>query len=280
MPLPDPPAWLAQPWALSSLVPFLAGLVTAELLHRMRLSGLALLAGVFATALLAVEPAARLHLDAMPGKILAVLCGAAAFGLLFDVVRPLRPLLRYAAASAGAATMLWVGWPTLIAKPAAAMAGLGALALLHAVWTTGVYAALAQSSERVAAAATAMGVAAGVCMLADGPNALGHLTLAAGAASGAHLLIQLISNQRLPCGALFALPAGLAMALLPAAAMLAGTLPWTVLVVLALVPAAALVPVPEHLAVALRGLAWLVACAIVGGAAVALKLYGPAWALS
>jgi len=275
MPLPDLPAWLAEPWAHSGLVPFVAGLVVAELLNRVRLSGLAVLAGLLCTAQFVLAPASRYALDAAPGRIIVVCLAGACAGLLFDLVAPLRWLLRPMAVVAAGIAVCWAGAAALAAMPLAGMIGLGGLAAAFAAWAAFVAASVVSTPERTASLGAGMGVAAGLCAVAGTPGPLGSLALAAGAASGAHLLIQMLSNRRLPGGSILALSVALSAALLPAAAMLAGSIPWAVLLVLATVPAAALVPVPEHVAVSLRSLLLLAACALAGGAAVALAHFGP-----
>lgn len=235
-------ALLTHPAVQAGLAPFLAALVAAELFQRIRLSGLAAIAGFAATVYLVsdfgLEP-----LTASKKIVLLGLCGAA-LGLLITLLQSrwlgaLLPIL-------GAAAAVWVSWRLLQQHPLhfaliAATAGAAYVALL--VWGMDH---LENEPLRAANAATALGLGTGAAALIGASALLGQFGLALGAAAAAHLLIQMAGNQPLAAGRAFTLPTALVAGLVGLIAVLGASLPWYSLPLLAAIPLAAwLIPLPR-----------------------------------
>jgi hypothetical protein len=143
------------------------------------------------------------------------------------------------------------------------------LSMLYAIWTTGTLTLLADFPERAGAAGLGLGAAAGACALLAGATPLAELGFAAAAASSAYLLIQIVSNTRLSCGTTFALPLAAVCALVPPLTVLKSGLSWYLLPALALVAAAALIPLSERLSTSVRGMLALAIAAAAGAGVIA-----------
>lgn len=269
--------WLEVRWVQHGLAPFLAGLIAAELFNRLRISGFAVVAGIVTAAALGARGLAPFPPVTPPDRIVLVALAAALIGLVLDLAPAVRrPIAAIVALGAGA-LVVWVVWPAvnpdnwmLVLAPA----GLG---IVYAIWTAGTLALLADSPERAGAAGVGLGGAAGACALVAALPQLAGIAFAAAAASGAYLLILVISNARLSCGTLFVLPLAAACALVPPVPVLNAGLAWYVIPALALVPAAALIPLSDRLSIRARALLALVAAAGTGAAVAALawSVIGP-----
>ena len=260
--------WLGVPWVQYGLAPFLAGLVTAELFNRLRLSGFALIAGIVTTASLVAHSLPSLPPVTTPDRIVVVAIIAALIGLILDLAPRLRrPVAAIVALCAGA-LVIWISWPAVTLDNWLAVLAPAGLGVLYAVWTAGTLTLLADSADRAGAAGVGLGGAIGACAYLAGVPQLAAIAFAAAAASGAHLLIQAISNARLSCGTLFVLPLGAACALIPPVAVLQAGLSWYLLPALALVPATSLIPFSERLSTSAR-VVFALAIAVAAGAAVA-----------
>ena len=258
--------WLILPWVQYGLVPFIAGLIVAELFNRLRLSGLALIAGLAATYYSSTRAVPSLTPASGHDRIVLVALGATMLGLIFDLAPKMRHPAAAAVALIAGALVVWVTWPTatlenweLVLVPA----GLG---ILYAIWTAGTLTLLADFPERTGAAGVALGGAVGVCALLAREVQLASFGFAAAAASGAYLLIQIVSNERMRCGTTFALPLAAICALIPPITVLNAGLSWYVLPALALISAAALIPLSEYLTTRVRGLLALTIAAAAGAA--------------
>ena len=262
--------WLEVPWVQYGLAPFLAGLVVAELFNRLRISGLALVAGIVTTAALGARSLPSLAPVTAPERIVFATLIAALLGLILDLAPKLRrPVAAIAALCAGA-LVIWTTWPAVTLDNWLAVLAPAGLGVLYAVWTAGSLTLLADSPDRAGAAGVGLGGAIGACAhLANAPQ-LAAIAFAAAAASGAYLLIQAISNARLSCGTLFALPLAAACALTPPVAVLHAGLAWYLLPALALVPATSLIPFSERLSTRARVVFALVIASAAGAAVAAI----------
>jgi hypothetical protein len=224
------------------LIPFLVALVTAEFFQRVRLSGLAVIAG-FAASVYLVSDFGLEPLTASK-KIVLLGLSSALLGLLITLLQSrwlaaLLPII-------GAAATVWVSWRLLQQHPVhfalmAATASAAYVALL--VWGMDN---LENEPLRAANAATTLGIGTGAAALFGASALLGQFGLALGAAAAAHLLIQMIGNQPLSTGRAFTLPVALIAGLVGIIAVLGARLPWYSLPVLAAIPIAAwLVPLPR-----------------------------------
>ncbi len=233
--------WLNHPAIQSGLAPFVAALLVAELLQRSRLSGLAIIAGFAVTVYLAsnfsIDPLTASRKIVWLG-IVSSLVGVVLAWFNWSLWRPVFGVLAGSAA-------IWVGLPILQRQPLEVAMQWGAGCALFAAWLVFWMDALHEDPVRAGSAGMALGLGTGGAALLGGSALLGQFGLAVGAAAGAYLLIQLISNSRLPCGRCYTLPLSLICALVGGLAVLTTQLPWYALAPLAAIPLAAKIPVSE-----------------------------------
>ena len=244
----------ANPAVQGGVAPFVAGLIAAILLGRFRLGGLAIAAS-FATAVYFIAGFGFTPLTATR-KIILLGLAAPVAGIVVDFAfRPTR-LGSILLAIAGAAAAAWVFWPILAQKDAARALLPGATAMLATAWVVGYSEQrLAGDSVRTAASGLALGLGTGVAVAAG---------------SGAFLLVQMITGKRSYAGATFTLSVTVVAILIAAAAMVLAQLPWYSVVVLALVPLAANLPVPPGAALWLQAVLSSLYGFVVAGIACAL----------
>jgi len=255
---------LNHPAVQAGLAPFLAALVVAELFQRVRLSGLAIIAGFAATVYLAsdfnFEP-----LTASRKIVLSGLAGAA-LALLIDLLR--LHWLRLLLPVLGGAVAIWTAQRILQQQEPQLMLQWGAACAAYvAILIWGMDTLLDQEPLRAASAGTALGIGTGAAALVGASALLGQFGLAIGTAAGAHLLIQMLTNQALPAGRLFTLPLALIAGLTACIAVLSARLPWYALAILACIPLAVrLVPLPGNSVRIQSMLLVLLSFAFAGGA--------------
>lgn len=244
--------WFSHPAVQSGVAPFIAGLIIAELFQRLRLSGLAVIAGFCVTVYL-IADFSFAPLTAIRKTILTGLVAAGA-AILLDLLPRGWTFVRYLIAITAGAVALWVFWPVLSQKgmKEALLYGGGVAAYL--VWLAAAMDGLNDKPVRAGAAGWVLGFGTGGSALLGASALLGQLGLAIGAAAGAYLFIQMISAQKLSCGRTYTLALSLLCGLIGAAALLLAKLPWYCLPILAAIPLAAYVPVPERLALWLQAL--------------------------
>ena len=234
---------LNHPAVQSGLAPFLVALVTAELFQRIKLSGLAVIAGFAATVYLVSD----FSIDPLTAsrKIVALGLLAALLALPLSLLKTrwVSPFLTVL----GGAAAIWAmqrilqqqGTQTLLLWGAGCAAYVAIL-----VWGMD---RLEKEPLRAANAASALGIGTGGAALVGASALLGQFGLAIGSAAAAHLLIQMISNQSLPTGRTFTLPLALIAGLTGCMAVLSAQLAWYTLPILAGIPlVAGLLPLPKR----------------------------------
>lgn len=234
-------ALLTHPAIQAVLAPFLVALLTAELLQRMRLSGLAIIAGFAITVYLASGFA---YAPLTGTRKIIWLCLAS--GLLaiplsllgWTLWRPLLTLL-------GAGAAVWVALRVLLLQDTATALQWAAGCALYVGWLVFWMDDLHESPVRAASAGTALGLGSGAALLIAGTTLLGKYDLAIGSAALAYLFIMFASNSHLPCGRSFTLPLSLIAGLSGCLAVVSGKLPWYALAALAAIPLAAKLPVSD-----------------------------------
>jgi hypothetical protein len=160
-----------------------------------------------------------------------------------------------------------VFWTILAQKPPAqaAIYGIGIAAFVLA--TVALTMTLHAEPIRAGAAGLGLGLGAGIGAIIGASALIGLYGIALGAASGGFLLLAMILGKRVVAGASFTLAASVIASLLAAAAMLLAKLPWYSLPVLALIPLAVRLPVPERSGAALQAVvASFYALCVAGGA--------------
>ena len=262
-----------DPLVQAGLAPFLAGFAVALILFKLRLGGLAAVAGFCTTAWLM----GMLDISYASARQRMVVLGLAApaVGLLADLAfRPGRTTAYVFGVVFGAAA-LWAFSPFIMQKAPVPAFILGGGIVLFVGWTVAMTASLQANSVR--AGATGLGLAVGFMFLASLDARLG---MALGAASGGFLLVQMMVG-RIDAGLVFTLAVGVGVALLAAAELLAGRLGWTQLAILAAVPVAARLPLPSGWPVwaqALLASFYTAACgAAAAGTLHAAKRGWPSW---
>lgn len=231
--------WLNHPAVQGGLAPFIAALIAAELCQRMRLSGLAIIAGFAATVYLASDFSFDPLTATRKIVLLCLLSAGLALPLMLLNPRWLRPAL----AVAGGVAAVWVVVSILQQQEISPMLLWGAGCALYAGWLVFWMDGLNDAPVRAGSAGMALGFGSGAVALFGAPALLGQFGLALGAAAGAYLLIQMITNTPLPCGRCFTLPLSLTAGLTGCLAVLSAQLPWFALPVLAAIPLSAKIPV-------------------------------------
>ena len=234
-------AWLNQPMLQATVAPLAAGFLVALFLFKLRLGGLAAVAGFCTTAWLIGE----LHfmpLTAVKRKLMLVAVAAPALGLLADLARSAGRTTAYVLGVLSAIAAVWVFSGMLVQKPTIPAFIAGGGIVLFVGWTVTFTASLHANSVRAGAAGLGLGLGAGIAALVSAPSSSAYLALALGAASGGFLLVQMLVG-RIDAGLVFCLAAGVQGALI-ATALLGTNLGWTELAILAAVPLAARLPLP------------------------------------
>jgi hypothetical protein len=255
---------LNHPAVQAGLAPFLVGLFTAELLQRIRLSGLAIIAGFAITIYMAsnftTHPASASQKIVLLGWISALLA------MLLTLLQTrwiswLLPVL-------GGAAAIWTAQRVLQQQAPQVVLLWGTGCAAYVAILVGVMDKLENDSLRAASAATALGIGTGAAALVGASALLGQFGLALGSAAAAHLLIQMISNQPLPAGRTFTLPLALIAGLTGCIAVLSARLPWYSLPILAAIPLVAwLIPLPRQ-SPRIQGLLLTLLTFVIAGSAI------------
>jgi len=234
---------LNNPAVQAGFAPFIAALITAELFRRLKLSGLAIIAGFVVTVYLAsdfsVEPLTAVRKIVLLGSISAVL------GLLLSLLQiqwlaALLPLL-------GGAAAVWTAQRILVQQSPQVLLLWGAGCMAYVTILVWGMDRLENEPVRAASAATGLGMGTGGAALVGASALLGQFGLALGSAAAAFLLIHILTNHTLPVGRVFTLPLALIAGLTGCIAALSAQLPWYALPALAVIPLAArLIALPKQ----------------------------------
>lgn len=232
---------LNNPAVQAGFAPFLVALITAELFQRVKLSGLAIIAGFAITVYLASD----FTMAPLTASRKIVLLGlvSASLGLLLTLsnsrwLASLLPLL-------GGAAAIWTALRILQQQPPQVVLLWGAACAAYVAILVWGMDRLENEPLRAASAATALGMGTGGAALVGASALLGQFGLALGSAAAAYLLIHMLSNRLLPTGHVFTLPLALVSGLTGCIGTLSANLPWYALPILAAIPLAAwLMPLP------------------------------------
>jgi hypothetical protein len=233
---------LTHPYTQAAFAPFLIALITAEVLLRLRISGLAIIAGLLTTALLT----ANLSLSPidLAQKIILLSLVAAVLGLLLSYFQSswLNVFLSVLATTA----VLLLIWPLLQTHALQYLLAWGAGCVLFLALLVWGMDNLHTEPLRAANAISALGLGAGIAIFHSASLLYGEFALAIGAAASAHLLIQILTNQDIPAGRSMTLPSAILIGSVVCIAALAGNLPWYGLPLLAAIPLLAwTIPLPK-----------------------------------
>jgi hypothetical protein len=235
---------LNNPAVQAGAAPFLVALISVELFRRIRLSGLAIVAGYAVTVYLvsgfSIEPLTAARKIVLLGSISALLALVLTL-FQFRWFGWLLPAL-------GGAAAIWTVQRILQhQEPQVAFLWGTGCAAYTAILVWGMDRLSDHEPLRAASAATALGIGTGGAALVGASALLGQFGLALGSAAGAHLLIQMVSNKPLPTGRTFTLPLATIAGLTGCLAVLSAELPWYALPILAAIPVLArFAPLPNR----------------------------------
>jgi hypothetical protein len=261
---------LNHPAVQGGAAPFVAALIVALVLGRGRLGGLCMVAA-FATAVFFVAGFTFTPLTATR-KIILLGFAAPIVGMLADFAFKPRKIGALVVALAGGAGALWALWPVLAQKEAAQSWLLGGTAVAAVAWLVGfsqMY--LSDNGIRAGAAGLGLGLGAGIASILGASASYGLYGIALGAGAGAFLLPQMITGKKAEAGATYMLTATLIAGLIAAGTMVLADLRWYSVLVLALVPVAATLPVPEKAPLWLQAILVSLYTFVVAGAVCALN---------
>ncbi len=258
---------LNNPAVQGGFAPFLVALVTAELLQRVRLSGLAVVAGFAVTVYLA----GSLAFEPLTAARKIVLLGLLA-PLVALILTPLAPtwLLRPLLTAAGGAAALWTMQRILEQQQTAVMLVWGAGCAFYVGWLVYWMDRAEAAPVHSGSMGLALGVGTGVSALFGASALLGLFGMSLAAASAACLLIQVLTNRHLACGRSFTLTLALIAGLTGSFAVLSAELPWYALLPLAAIPLVGRIRVSETSGVWLQSM--LLSAAPLACAAVSVYL--------
>jgi hypothetical protein len=260
---------LNHPAVQGGLAPFVVALIVALILGRVRLGGLAVVAGFSVTVYLVsgfvFEPLSATR------KIVALALAAPVIGILVDFAfKPTRLGTAILALAAGAATV-WVFWLVLRQKDLEVALSLGGSSALFVAWLVGFSQNfLSQHPIRAGAAGLGLGIGVGVSAVLGASALYGIYGISLAAAAGAFLLPQMIGGRKWDAGASFMLPLALTGGLLAVATLILAQLPWYSLLALAFIPLAARLPAPEKSPLWIQAIAVSACTLAVAAAAIAL----------
>nr|AFD03257.1 hypothetical protein [uncultured bacterium W4-87b] len=260
--------WASHPIAQSIIAPFIVALIASKLLNRLRLSGLALIAGFCATVYLVAdfnfEPLSAIKKIILSGLI------AAAIGLLLDLTPNTWRFMRYLIVIACSNVVLWMLWPVLQQKEIQEATIYGIGIVTYVTWMAILMDRLATKPARAGSAGMGLGVGIGISALFSASALLGQLGLAIGVACSAYLLTQLMSGKPFFCGRTFTLPLSLLCGLIAPATMMLAQMPWYCLPVLAAIPLVAHVPLPRNWSLREQIILLSILTLIIGAASILL----------
>ena len=262
---------LSHPAIVAGLLPFIVALITTELFQRLRLSGLAVIAGLAATVYFIGDFGFDPFTVARKIIWLGIAASVIAIPLSLLAWSYWRPILAIMATGCA----VWVTWNLLQKQSIADELLWGVGCAVYAGWQVFWFDRLQNKSVAAGNAGFALGIGTGMVALLSTSVQLGEFGLALGAASAAYLFIQAITNSRLSCGYSFTLPLSLVAGVVACYSFMSTRQPWYTLPVLALIPLAAKIPVSERWALWLQTLVLSLLTFTCAGAAVYLAWQRP-----
>jgi hypothetical protein len=236
--------WLSNPAVQGGVAPFLVAFVIVLVLRPFNLAGLGIAAGFGVTAYL-LNGTTFVPLTATR-KIILVGLAAAAIGVAVDGVARSARAAGIALALAFGAASVWVFWSVLSQKEPAQALFLGAVSALAVGITVALDHGLRDAPVRAGAAGFGLGLGAGVAAILGASATYGLYGIALGAASGAFLLVQMLTNRKTSAGATLTLPIAVLSLLLAAGTTVLAKLAWYALMPLVVIPLAARLPAPAR----------------------------------
>lgn len=235
---------LNDPAVQAGVVPFAVGLVLAAALVRVRLAGLAaacaFLAAAFLMGSLSIWPLTATR------KIVLLAVIAPVLGVIVDFTSKPDRAAGLLLGALSAAASVWVFWSVLVQRPMGEAIALGGGVAAYVLWIVAFTMALHADALRTGSIGLALGLGTGIGAILGATALFGFFGIALAAGAGGFLLVAMIYGKRVAGGATLALSVSVIAALIGAGALVLANSPWWSLVLLALIPLAARLPVPEH----------------------------------
>jgi len=176
-------------------------------------------------------------------KIIVIAVAAGVAGIFLDLMPRLRGRLVWLVLlSTGAA--LWLIWRVLVRREGVDLIVVGAPAVAYVVWLTLSLDVGRRREIPTLAAGLALALGTGAVNMLGSSALLGQLAFGLGAAIGGVFLLVVFWKDSV-AGAVFTVPAGILTGLLGYAGYSFAKVPWYALAVLAIVPLAAHIPLPQ-----------------------------------
>lgn len=226
---------LANPAVQGGVAPFIAAFIVALVFIRVNLfAGLVVVAG-FATAIFLTTGFSFSPLTSTRKITLLVLL-VPIFAIILQLSGKFSESIIKVCYSLAALAIVWLMWPVLSRNPLEEIIPVLSY-IIYASWMVAMFMRMSELPAITAStAATATGIAIGGCAVIGASGLYGQLGMSMGAASGAFLLLQLLSRRSEDAGLTFTMSSGLIAALLLPAAIVYSKVPWIVLPLVALIP--------------------------------------------
>jgi hypothetical protein len=255
----------------AGVLPFIAALITAELFQRLRLSGLAIIAGFAVTVYLASD----FNFEPLNANRKIIWLGITASAIAIPLTLLAWSYWRHILAILAAGAAVWITLPLLQKQSITDELLWSAGCAVYVGWMIFWLDGLQNKPVAASSAGIALGIGTGMAAILCSSALLGKFGLALGAASAAYLIIQAVTNSRLSCGYSFTLPLSLIAGLLGCLAFVSTRQPWYTLPALALIPLAAYIPISEKWAIWLQTLVLSIATFACAGGAIYLAWQHP-----
>lgn len=255
----------------AGVFPFIVALITAELFQRLRLSGLAVIAGFAVTVYFAGD----FDLEPLTANRKVIWLGISASAIAIPLSLLAWPYWRPILSILAAGAAVWTNWHVLMQQSIADELLWAGGCAAYAGWMIFWFDGLQNKPVAAGSAGLALGIGTGIAALQSASVLPGKFGLALGSASVAYLLIQAVTNSRLSCGYSFTLPLSLIAGLTGCLAVIGTHQPWYSLLSLGLIPLVAQIPIPEKWAIWLQILVLCVVTFACAGGGVYLAWQRP-----
>ncbi|WP_455211187.1 hypothetical protein [Kaarinaea lacus] len=241
---------MSHPAVQSGIIPFVAALAVTLIFGKIRpvLMGLAAIAAFLTT----VSLVTGFSLSPLTStkKILLIAYLAAILGLAVDLAGdkfgPHRKYIHGVFALLGVIALIWVIWP-VISRDSTQNSLVIAIGLsAYVAWIVLGISVLRQKKAQISAAVFAVAMGTAVVSIIGATALYGQLAAPFAAATGAWLLYYLFVSQKAVFSHSFFFSASVTCAILGAAATVYATLPWLTLVLFALIPVVAHIPIKQN----------------------------------
>ena len=235
-------SWLDNPAVQGGVAPLVVGVVLALALGAIERDGrtalvwLAVVAAYAATTWLATgftfSPLTASR------KVVIIAIAAPLVALALDLARVRSARMSMILAIVCAVAAVWAFWSIVSQRDGAAAVGLAAGIALFVAVSVLVMLRMGDDGMRAAAAGVGLGMATGISAVLSASIGFLLSGMAIAAACGALLIVQVLARRRMSAGPVAALAVALPCALFAVGAMLLAQMPWYVVILLLLPPAA------------------------------------------